>query len=87
MLGQKSTLHGYRLMTAEITYRMPDHPSLLQKFIWQNMDLHPEFPELRRFLRYWEENIEGRLHSVTVASAEVIKPPKLRYAATLDTVH
>src|SRR4051794_18560600 len=34
-------LKGYRLATAEILYRMPDHPSLLQTFIWQHYDLAP----------------------------------------------
>lgn len=31
-------LKGYRLATAEITYRLPDHPSLLQTFVWQHYD-------------------------------------------------
>jgi hypothetical protein len=26
---------NYRLTTAEIIYHMPDHPDLLQTFIWQ----------------------------------------------------
>jgi uncharacterized protein Usg len=36
-------LRGYRLATAEITYRLPDHPSLLQTFVWQHyeQDGHP----------------------------------------------
>jgi uncharacterized protein Usg len=24
--------------------RMPDHPSLLQTYVWQNYDLFPKFP-------------------------------------------
>ena len=28
-------LNGYRLTTAEIIYHMPDHPELLQEFIYQ----------------------------------------------------
>ena len=52
-------LRGYRLATAEITYRLPDHPSLLQTFVWQHYDLAPEFPELRRFLDFWATHIEG----------------------------
>src|SRR5690242_8930488 len=59
-------IRGYRLTTAEITYRLPDHPALLQTFIWQKFDLSPEFPELRKFLEFWKENIEGKLHSVNV---------------------
>ena len=43
-------LKQYRLTTAEILYHMPDHPALLQSFIWQDLDLAPEFPVLRKFL-------------------------------------
>ena len=40
---------GYGLTTAEILYRMPDHPSLLQTYVWQNYDLFPKFPALHGF--------------------------------------
>ena len=43
-------LSGYGLTTAQILYRRPDHPWLLQTYVWQNYDLFPKFPELRRFL-------------------------------------
>ena len=39
-------LEGYGLTTAEIHYHMPDHPRLLQQFIWQDYDLAPLFPGL-----------------------------------------
>ena len=42
-------LKGYGLTTAEILYRMPDHPSFLQTYIWQEYDLAPKFPVLFRF--------------------------------------
>jgi len=57
---------GYRLTTAEIIYRLPDHPALLQSFIWQKFDLAPDFPELHKFLDFWRHNIDGKLHSVNV---------------------
>lgn len=47
MRNLQKQLDGYRLTTAEITYHLPDYPALLQKFIWQNLDLAPRFPELR----------------------------------------
>ena len=28
-------LRDYRLTTAEILYHMPDHPKLLQSYVWQ----------------------------------------------------
>ena len=59
---------GYGLTTAQILYRMPDHPSLLQTYVWQNYDLFPKFPALKDFLAFWEAKLEGPLFSVTVPS-------------------
>ncbi len=80
-------LTGYRLTTAKILYHMPDHPALLQTFVWQNLDLAPRFPELNRFLAFWEREIDGRLHSVTVAAAGLIQPAELRFASREFTLH
>lgn len=74
------TMLGYRLMTAEILYRMPDHPELLQSFLWQEFDLAPRFPVLNKFLHFWEKNIEGRLHTVRVAARGLIEPTELKMA-------
>ena len=43
-------LDGYGLTTVEIHYFMPDHPSLLQLFVWQEYDVAPRFPVLHEFL-------------------------------------
>ncbi len=71
-------LRGYRLTTAEILYHMPDHRNLLQSFVWQELDLAPEFPILNKFLKFWTDNLDGPIHSVQVASAQLIKPAELR---------
>jgi uncharacterized protein Usg len=63
---QRTKSPDYRVTTAEIIYRLPDHPLLLQSFIWQKLDLAPDFPELRRFLDFWKKNLDGELHSVRV---------------------
>lgn len=70
-------IEGYGLTTAQIIYRVPDHLELLQEFVWQDYDLFPRFPGLKKFLSFWEERIEGPLHSVTVAHALLIKPTEL----------
>ena len=80
-------LDNYRITTAEILYWMPDHTHVLQTFVWQDYDLAPKFPGLRRFLDFWSRNLDGKLHSVQVASAELIKPPQWRNAQALLTVH
>ncbi|HEY4112785.1 MAG TPA: aspartate-semialdehyde dehydrogenase [Rhizomicrobium sp.] len=74
------SLRGYRLMTAEILYHMPDHPELLQTFIWQELDLAPKLPVLNKFLHFWEHSIEGRLHTVRVAARGLIAPTELKHA-------
>ena len=51
-------LRGWRLATAEITYRLPHRPALLQTFVWQHYDLAPDYPELRRLLAFWTEHID-----------------------------
>jgi uncharacterized protein Usg len=71
-------LQGYGLTTAEIHYRLPDHPSLLQLYVWQDYDLAPAYPTLRGFLDYWLRELEGALHSVRVAHQHVIGPSEWR---------
>lgn len=71
-------LEGYGLTTAIILYRMPDHPAVLQSYLWQEYDLAPLFPELTRFLDFWERELEGPLHSVRVAHQRLITPSELR---------
>lgn len=80
-------LAGYRLTTAEIVYHMPDHPAVLQSFVWQHYDIAPRYPELRRFLDFWSENIEGKLHTVTVARKQLVGPSSTTRAAGLWNLH
>jgi uncharacterized protein Usg len=69
---------GYGLTTANILYRLPDNRDVLQNFIWQQHDLHPDFPRLRKFLDFWSRELEGPLYSVTVVHACLIKPAEFR---------
>jgi uncharacterized protein Usg len=71
-------LEGYGLTTARILYRCPDHRWLLQSYVWQDYDLWPEFPQLQKFLTFWQDQLEGPLHSVTVAHARLIRPAEIR---------
>jgi uncharacterized protein Usg len=67
-------LQNFRLTTAKILYHFPDHPSLLQTYLWQDYDKNPDFPVLHKFLNFWERELDGKLHSVFVESCEIIKP-------------
>jgi uncharacterized protein Usg len=71
-------LAGYGLATAEILYRLPDHPRLLQTYIWQEYDLAPHFPTLIKFLNFWTQKLEGPLHSVRVGHSKLIRPAEIR---------
>lgn len=78
---------GYGLTTAQILYRRPDHPWLLQTYVWQEYDLFPKFPELQGFLQFWQRSLDGILHSVTVAHCQLIKPAEIRPVAGEFRLH
>jgi uncharacterized protein Usg len=74
----RKQLEGYGLTTAEILYRMPDHPAILQSYIWQEYDLFPDFPVLKKFLEFWTRTLEGPLFKVTIGHCRLIKPAELK---------
>lgn len=75
-------VEGYGLTTANILYRLPDHPSIVQSYVWQEYDIHPEFPQLHKFLDFWTRSLEGKLHSVVVAHAGLIRPAEISVIGT-----
>lgn len=80
-------LKDYRLTTAEIFYHLPDYPQLLQSYVWQELDLAPKFPVLKKFLGFWESSLEGKLHSVKVAHTDLILPQQYRFAESSLLIH
>ena len=80
-------VNGYGLTTAHILYRRPDHHWLLQSYVWQNYDMFPKFPALKDFLAFWQEKLDGPLHSVTVAHSKLIKPTELRAVDGVFRLH
>ena len=73
-------MRGERLTTAEVIYYLPDHPALLQRFLWQTLDLPPDFPRICRFLDFWRREIDAVIHSVTIGGVEFIRPAEVRTA-------
>jgi uncharacterized protein Usg len=71
-------VRGYGLTTAEISYYMPDHPKLIQLFVWQLYDVAPAFPGVHQFLDHWRREIEAAIHSVRVAHHQLIGPNEWR---------
>jgi uncharacterized protein Usg len=74
----KRQLQGYGLTTAQILYRLPDHPSLLQTYVWQDYDLAPKFPVLFGFIAFWKAKLEGPLHSIAYTHRKLIAPNEWR---------
>ncbi len=80
-------MKDYRLTTAEILYRLPDHPNVLQSYIWQDLDIAPRYPVLHKFLDFWKRELEGPVHSVRVAPAKLITPGRYRHTDAVYRMH
>lgn len=87
MTDLERQLMGWRLTTAEIIYRLPDHPSLLQTFVWQKLDSAPKYPALQKFLDFWEREIEAKIHTVRVAQRGIVRPADFRMSPHLAALH
>ena len=66
---------------------LQDHPSLLQSYVWQQYDVAPDLPRLNEFLEFWNSNLDGKLHSVRVATAGLLQPVQIAYADVQLTLH
>jgi uncharacterized protein Usg len=85
-------LLGWRQTTAEIVYRMPDYPSLIQTFVWQNLDLWDvdprlTFPHLHQFCAWWNDHLDGRIVEVRVGAKAVISPAEVNHVDTEFRLH
>lgn len=80
-------LQGFQLTTAEILYQLPDHPGILQSYVWQGLDIGPEYPVLSGFLDFWLRELDGPLHSVRIASSDAVGPAEVRFATRDITLH
>lgn len=87
LVNKNLQIAGYGLTTVEIHYRPPDYPSLLQLYVWQEYDLAPKFPELKRFIEYWKAEIEGPLHSVRVAHHRLLNPGEWKRVDRIVSLH
>ncbi|PWE34308.1 aspartate-semialdehyde dehydrogenase [Maritimibacter sp. 55A14] len=80
-------LDGYGLTTAEMIYRMPDYQHVLNSFLWQEYDLAPDYPKLFKFIEFWQEEIEGPLHSVRFTHRKLISPGEWRNVTGEISLH
>lgn len=80
-------LKGYGMTTAEIIYRKPDHQWFLQSYIWQDYDIAPDFPEMNKFLQFWQETLDGPLHAVKYVHRKLISATEWRQVSGEIIVH
>jgi uncharacterized protein Usg len=83
----RQLLQGERLTTTEVIYYMPDHPDLLQRFLWQTLDVPPEFPRVHQFLVFWRREIHAVIHSVTCSASGLVAPARLEVSREIASLH
>jgi uncharacterized protein Usg len=57
------------LTTIKVIYFLPDYDHILQEFVFQQYDIVPEYPRLNKFISFWKDNIEARIHRIDYTSA------------------
>jgi uncharacterized protein Usg len=80
-------LRGERLTTTEVLYYLPDHPAVLQRFLWQTLDVAPQFPRVNQFVDFWRREIDAVIHSVTVSAAGLVSPARLDVVRQVGLLH
>jgi uncharacterized protein Usg len=85
-------LAGWRQTTAEILYRMPDHPALVQTYVWQDLDRwHDDprltYPRLRRFCEWWNANLDGPIVQVRVGAIQAVTSGELKHVDAEMRLH
>ncbi len=80
-------LKGYGLTTAQLFYRMPDYQNVLNTFVWQDYDLAPDHPKLFEFIEFWQDSIEGPLHSVQFTHRKMVSAGEWRHVVGELTYH
>jgi uncharacterized protein Usg len=71
-------LKGYGLTTAELFYRIPDYRNVINSFVWQDYDLAPDYPQVFKVIEFWQEKVDGSLHSVRFTHRKLIGPGEWR---------
>ena len=78
---------GYSIVTVNVVYFIPDHSSLVNEFMWQTIDLQPEYPRVVKFLDYWKREIDAVIKDVLVADSHGFNPTRFRKLDGLFTLN
>jgi uncharacterized protein Usg len=87
MPHSKMLSDGPQMTSVEILYQTPGRPHLIQSFLWQDYDVAPEFPRLKRFLRFWAERFGVTVHSIHLIEQEETSPAEAHYMGYSLVVH
>jgi uncharacterized protein Usg len=52
------------LITVDILYWMPNYNHILQEFLWQTIDIKPNYPRVNRFLYFWHHEIDAVIKEI-----------------------
>ena len=63
-------INNKTLVTLNVYYWMPDYENILQRFVWQTMDVKPKYPRIHRFLNYWHNNIDAIVNEIRISESE-----------------
>ena len=66
------------IATLQVFYYMPDYTNIIQEFVWQYNDRHPNFPRTHRFLNFWHDEIEAVIETVNLTFTD--KDDRVRIA-------
>ena len=75
------------LTTANIIYCLPDHPLLLQEYLWQDYDHAPRFPVFSKFISFWQRELDGKIHTVQLTVRDALKPIEFQFYAKEYALH
>ena len=56
----------WTIATVQVVYYIPDHLHIVNQFMWQTEDQLPEYPRIKKFLDYWDKNIDGPIKEVYI---------------------
>ena len=81
---QRIIFEGYRLVSVNVLYFLPDQNNLVNEFFWQTLDLVPRYPRVHRFLRFWRDEIDAKIKQVTLAEVTAIPHAGWKNGIILD---
>jgi uncharacterized protein Usg len=78
---------GPELTSVEILYQTEGRPHLIQSFFWQDYDMAPDYPRLKKFLRFWADHFGVTVHSIHLIDQGESTPSEAHYMGYSLVVH